>query len=831
MTSSPSAFDSELERLRQENARLQVIEQTLVVLQEQENLFLALANTSPVMVWMSGVDGKCFFFNDRWLIFRGRTLNQESGDGWIEGVHPDDAQYCFDTYLQAFRQQKEFEMEYRLQRADGEYRWVLDIGRPHYVAGSFAGYVGSCIDITERKQTERWEAAQKKVLELITQNADLNQVFHLLIQTLEDLIPGMIGSILLLDHDGKRLVQGAAPHLPDEYNQQIQGIEIGPQAGSCGTAVYRRELVIVEDTFTDPLWTDYVSLTKKFNLRACWSQPIISATGRVLGTFAMYYHTPRQPTAEEQNLIIGAGRLAGIAIERHQAEKAIHLSEERFELAVHGANLGLWDWNCETKEIFVNDRWAEMLGYQRHELDLHQDTWERLVHPDDFPQAQALLNEHLAGKTPFYQTEYRLRTKSGDWCWVLDSGKVVERDPNGNPRRVSGTHLDITKRKQFEEQLIQSHSMTSIGRLAGGIAHNFNNLLTVVTGYTDLLAKRLPQDSAFQRYLSNIQEAATRGASLTHQLLAFARKQPIRPQEALINEVIGDTEMLFSDLLEKNIELQIKLDPAAGKVKLDPVQFEQVIFNLVINARDAMPEGGKLSISTRNVVFEAEPAEQHPEIRPGHYVQVQISDTGIGMTEEVRRNIFEPFFTTKEVGKGTGLGLASCYGIVKQHQGHILVNSKPEKGTTFTILFPLIEPSVEMNRLILQEERSSPASTVMVVEDDPLVRVMAAEVLKDQGFTVLEGIHGLDALQAAESFDQPIQLLITDVVMPHMGGPELAQALTKTNPNLKVIYLSGYSLDALEGHNIAIPPTSYLMKPFTPDSLLEKVHQCLNRTE
>lgn len=830
MTSSPSAFDSELERLRQENARLQAIEHTLAVLQQQENLFLALANTSPVMVWMSGGDGKYFFFNDRWLTFRGRPLNQESGDGWTEGVHPEDAQRCFDTYHRAFRQQKDFEMEYRLQRADGEYRWVLDIGRPHYVAGSFAGYVGSCIDITERKQTERWEAAQKGVLELIAQNADLDQIFHLLIQTLEDLISGMVGSILLLDSNGKRLLLGAAPNLPDDYNQQIQGIEIGPQVGSCGTAAYRRELVIVEDTFTDPLWFPYVSLAQKFNLRACWSQPIISASGRVLGTFAMYYHTQRRPTTEEHNLILGASRLAGIAIERIQAEKAIRLSEERLELAVQGANLGLWDWNYQTGEMFINDRWAEMLGYQRHELDLHQDTWERLVHPDDFPQAQTLLNEHLAGKTPFYQTEYRLRTKSGDWCWVLDSGKVVERDPNGHPRRVSGTHLDITKRKQFEEQLIQSHNMTSIGRLAGGIAHNFNNLLTVVTGYTDLLSKRLPPDSAFQRYLSNIQEAATRGASLTHQLLAFARKQPIRPQEALINEVISDTEMLFSNLLEKNIELQIELDPAAGKVKLDPVQFEQVIFNLVINARDAMPEGGKLSISTRNVAVETESVEQHPEIHPGHYVQVQISDTGIGMTEDVRRNVFEPFFTTKEVGKGTGLGLASCYGIVKQHQGHILVDSEPEKGTTFTILFPLIESPLEQNRLSLQE-KSSPTSTVMVVEDDPLVRMMAAEVLKDQGFTVLEGIHGLDALQAAEAFGQPIQLLITDVVMPHMGGPELAQALTKTNPHLKVIYLSGYSLDALAVHNIAIPTASYLMKPFTPDSLLEKVHQFLNQSE
>lgn len=830
MTSSPSAFDSELEHLRQENARLQAIEQMLAVLQEQENLFLALANTSPVMVWMSGADGKCFFFNDRWLSFRGRAINEERGDGWLEGVHSDDAQFCFDTYLHAFRLQKDFKMEYRLRRADGKYRWVLHIGRPHYVAGSFAGYVGSCIDITDRKQTERWEAGQKEILELITKNAGLDQIFHLLIKTLEDIIPGMIGSILLLDSDGKRLLQGAAPHLPDEYNQQIHGLEIGPQVGSCGSAVFQRELIIVEDTFTDPRWAQFEAAARKFNLRACWSQPIISAAGRVLGTFAMYYRTRRQPTTEEQNLIIGAGRLAGIAIERHQAETAIRVSEERLELAVHGANLGLWDWNYETGEIFINDRWAEMLGYERQELDMHQDTWERLVHPDDFPSTQQLLNEHLEGKIPFFQAEYRLRTKSGDWCWVLDSGKVVERDLAGKPRRVSGTHLDITKRKQFEEHLLQSHNLTSIGRLAGGIAHNFNNLLTVVTGYTDLLAKRMPHDSSFQRYLANIQEAANRGASLTHQLLAFARKQPMRPQEVIMNEVISNTELLFSNLLEKNIELEIQLDPATSKVKLDSTQFEQVLLNLVINARDAMPEGGKLSIATSQVLLGLESIEQHPEIRPGHYVQVQISDTGVGMTEEVRRNIFEPFFTTKEVGKGTGLGLASCYGIIKQHQGHILVASQPEKGTTFTILFPLIEPPSEKTRLTLQKKDSS-TSIVMVVEDDPLVRAMAADVLKDQGFVVLEGIHGLDALQTARSFGQPIHLLITDVVMPHMGGPELAQALTQSNPDLEVIYLSGYSIDALAAHNIEIPATSYLMKPFTPDNLIHKVHHHLHQAE
>ena len=426
---------------------------------------------------------------------------------------------------------------------------------------------------------------------------------------------------------------------------------------------------------------------------------------------------------------------------------------------------------------------------------------------------------------------FRLETQRmrKDGCVISVSLSVSPiKDSNGTVVGVSTIARDITDRKKLEEQLRQSQKMEAIGRLAGGIAHDFNNLLSIIVGYTYVLQSSLPPADTLHASADQVMHAAEKASALTRQLLAFSRRQMLQPEIIDLNEVIEGMAKMLPRLIGEDIDLRTVKSPNLKRVKADPSQIEQVVMNLVVNSRDAMPEGGKLTIETVDVFFGPEDAAHHG-VKPGGYALLAVSDTGVGMDAQTRAHIFEPFFTTKEVGRGTGLGLATVYGIVSQSNGYIWVYSEPEKGTTFKIYFPATMESADAARISRHPQLTLTGSeSVLLVEDEEKLRELIEQVLTKQGYKVTTAATGDDALTAVEKHVGHIDLLLTDVVMPRMGGQQLAEQLLPGHPEMSIIFMSGYTNNALMHSGSLESGTAFLQKPFTPDVLLRKVREALN---
>lgn len=395
---------------------------------------------------------------------------------------------------------------------------------------------------------------------------------------------------------------------------------------------------------------------------------------------------------------------------------------------------------------------------------------------------------------------------------------------------LENVHL-IEREQAKEEQLRQSQKMEAVGQLAGGVAHDFNNLLTAITGYSELTLRDLADDSPLRSRITEIKKAGDRAASLTRQLLAFSRKQILQPKVLDLNAVIPETDKMLRRLLGENIVLQTVLDDSLGQVKADPGQIEQILMNLSINARDAMPSGGRLTIETANVHLDRDSVNKQAVLRAGNYVMLSVSDNGCGMDDETQAQVFEPFFTTKEVGKGTGLGLSTVYGIVKQSEGSIWLYSEVGRGTTFKIYLPRIDEADEVSE---QPDRVSSAprgnETVLLVEDEDIVRILSTEILERQGYTVVAAANGEEGLRACKEFEGRIDLMITDVVMPHIGGRELAEQVALLRPDTRVLFMSGFTDDAIVRHGVLDKGVFFIQKPFSPDALARKARQVLDQS-
>jgi PAS domain S-box-containing protein len=431
--------------------------------------------------------------------------------------------------------------------------------------------------------------------------------------------------------------------------------------------------------------------------------------------------------------------------------------------------------------------------------------------------------------------EYEMLRQDGT-SFPMEIAASMLHDPSGKPGSILAVGRDITERKRLEAQFRQAQKMEAVGRLAGGVAHDFNNLLTVIHGYTAIIHGDLASDAPLNRAarrsmladLSEVARAATRAATLVDQILAFSRRQVMRPMVLDLNELVQDAEKMLRRLIGEDIDLRTILTPSLGKVKADPAQIEQVIMNLAVNARDAMPCGGQLTLETANVDLDEDYVRTHPVSQPGPYVMFAMSDTGFGMDEQVLSHLFEPFFTTKDVGKGTGLGLAMVYGIVKQSGGYIWPYSEPGFGTTFKIYLPRVATEPEVIEL-KQASESLPRgnATILLVEDEAMVRGVAHHVLERQGYTVLTAGHPGEALPLSNQYGGPIDLLITDVVMPGMGGRDLAERMTSSYPEMQILYMSGYTDDTIVHHGVLEPGVNFLQKPFSPTSLVRKVRDVL----
>jgi two-component system, cell cycle sensor histidine kinase and response regulator CckA len=513
--------------------------------------------------------------------------------------------------------------------------------------------------------------------------------------------------------------------------------------------------------------------------------------------------------------------LAHDVTDQRRSEEALRQSEERFAKAFRSSPLPITiSTRAEGRYLDVNDAFLKMMGYSRAEVVGHTSSELKFWLE---PEGRAAMIRQLAERGEVTRLEAKIRTQTGDIRLAEISAELIELDRNACVLAI--TH-DVTERRRLEEQLRQAQKMEAVGRLAGGIAHDFNNMLSVVIGYADLLQERVESGPA-RKGLDEIKKAADRAASLTRQLLAFSRRQVLSPRILDLNSIIDNLSKMLRHMIGEDIELVLVPGASLGHVKADPIQVEHAIMNLAVNARDAMPHGGKLIVATTNAELDETKTPHHPSVRSGSYVLLAVSDTGCGMSEETMRHIFEPFYTTKGPGQGTGLGLPMVYGFVNQSGGYVWVYSELGKGTTFKLFLPRIDEPVTVEQVVVEQTIARGSETVLLVEDEEPLRFLATTVLEDSGYTVHCAPDAQEATKRVQELGH-IDLLVTDVVMPGQSGSELAALLRRRWPNLKTLYISGYTGDLITQQGVLETGADLLEKPFTKKSLLKRVRAVLD---
>ena len=743
---------------------------------------------------------------------------------WPTVLHPEDADRTLDCMRRAAAGEHVPDFSYRVQAADGRTVWLRTVARlteaPHEL-------LGVTFDETAKRRLDALLDGDLRIFRQIAAGDPLPRILRDLVRVIEEQADGMIGSILLLDAE-RRIRHAMGDRLPSAYLQAIEGQPIGPDQGSCGTAAYRREAVIVEDVAVDPLWIRYRASALEAGLRACWSMPIFASDRSVLGTFALYYGRPRRPSPELIELARHASNMAAVAIERDRRGEALRVSEERLALAYRHVDDVLFHLQVEPgpdyRFVSVNPAFCRSTGL---EMDRIVGRSVRDVIPE--PSLSLVLEKYDEAVRTHRTVHWEELTSYPSGARVGDVAVTPILDAAGRPQYLVGSVRDFTERRRMEEELRQLQKLEALGRLTGGVAHDFNNLLTVVLGYGEILRGKLAENDPGQADLRRIVQAGERAAALTQQLLAFARKQALQLRPVSLNDVLDGLRDLLRRMIRENIELRFELSPDLPAVMADSTQIEQVILNLALNAKDAIPENGLIVFETAAVELDAEAARSRPDLAPGTHVRLSIWDTGVGMDAGTRSRLFEPFFTTKPAGRGTGLGLATVYGIVKQTGGHVAVDSGPGRGTAFRIHFPRADAGVAPGRLREDAAPSTAAAgeRVLVVEDEDAVRDLCGRLLRDLNYRVTEVADGEAAVAAVERDGLRPDILLTDTVMPGLGGRALVDRLRRLHPRLRVVFMSGYT-DPDSG---AAPPMgpgmAYLPKPFGAAALARTLRKVL----
>ncbi len=712
---------------------------------------------------------------------------------WQDHLHPDDAAYNIEKCLSEIRGLRNHELEYRMIAADGRIVWLRDYVTVVVVDGAPLLVRGIMVDITAARQAA--EALRA-----------LNEAFE---------TAGKIAKVGMweLDLSGTPVLWWSS--MTYEIHEVEQGRKITLEDAIKFYIPEHRHLI-----------QEAVESSKEGDNPWDLKMQIETAKGRRIWVRAIGH------SIWHQGKII---RLRGVFQDIDASERAedkLRESERCWQFALEGNGDGVWDWDTTANTAFFSRQVKLMLGFTQEEMKGYFNELTDLIHPDDLSTSRSRLEDHLQNKTAVYTSEHRLRCKDGGYKWVLDRGMALNRTTDGNASRIIGTITDITARKALDERVRQAQKMDAIGQLAGGIAHDFNNILAVILMHAELaLASVQVADEMMEPFIE-IQKAAKRAADLTRQLLLFSRRQTVQPRISNLNELIANLVKMLQRLIGADIEIKINLCKPSLIANLDPGMIEQVVMNLVVNARDAITRNGLISIQTEELNLQPDQSPKILEAKPGRYAVLQVQDNGAGITEENIPRVFDPFFTTREPGKGTGLGLTAVFGIIKQHHGFIQVESLPNQGTTIRVHLPLSDDSTPSKIENKEADRAElDGKTILLVEDEPSLRKATQRLLGRQGIRVLEASNGPEALRVWQQHFEDVDLLLTDIVMPQgLTGLELSKILQTQKPGLRVIFCSGYSSD-IAGRVIDLPSSqSFLQKPFSPALLLETIRKSLNRS-
>ena len=718
-------------------------------------------------------------------------------------------------------QGKKIVLETRRRRKDGSLVDVLLSVSPVMVSGRSIATYASYRDITEQKRAEELNAALYAIAARNQTTEDLQQFYAAIHNIVGQLMNAKNFYIALYDPQTQLL---NFPYFVDEAD----GIPEPKRMGKGLTEYVMRTgepLLATPAVFEELVRRGEVELIGASSVD--WlGVPLKSGSTSIGALVVQSYHEHMRFGERDREILKFVSQQLASAIEHRRYEEALRRSEARYRSLIVSAAYGIYRCTLDGRFLDVNPALITMLGYGSVEELLKLDAQHEV-----FVNAEELhrLTGEYRRTGNLNGVEVQWKRKDARVITVRLSGLAVS-SPDEPEEVLELIAEDITDRRQLEEQFRQAQKMEAVGRLAGGVAHDFNNLLMVINGYTEVLLEQLEQGSGMHQKVQSIQQAADRAATLTRQLLAFSRKQLLELKVVDVNTVIQDMERLLRPLIGENIELVTRLSPDAGRTRADAGQLEQVIMNLVVNAKDAMPEGGKITLQSSSVTVRKNFHEQR-FILPGPYVVISVSDTGHGMDKETQSRIFEPFFTTKEKGKGTGLGLSTVYGIVKQSNGYVYTQSEIGSGTTFYIYLPRVEDSAEgASPAKSQDSEKGGCETILLVEDEASVRELVRETLAMRGYRILEAENGESGLRVAENYPERIDILVTDVVMPGMGGRELARKLLLARPGIGVLYLSGYTEDAVVHPGALGTSAAFLQKPFTLQSLAKKVRDVLNLT-
>jgi PAS domain S-box-containing protein len=649
----------------------------------------AAAGVPAVLIWMSAETGEeRSFFNGAWLELTGRTLEEEMGRGWVEGIHPEDRESYLALCRDSFVRQELFTTEYRLRGADGDYRWLVETAEPRRRAdGSFAGYIGTAIDRTGRRQEESFHAGQTRILEMVAASAPLPEILTSLVLLMEAQIEGMLCSILVLSADRMHVKHGAAPSLPPAYIEAVNGAVIGPHHGSCGTAMYLKRPVVVTDVMKDPLWKDYRPLAEICGLRACWSTPILSPQGEVLGSFAMYRQECRGPNAEEARLPEVATHIAGIAIERQRAQEILRDRDARIKLAAESADLAFWVLYPDQNTAWMSERGRIIYGFDS-KLPLNRDLLCSRVHADERDAVHAAFDKACASHGTI-ESEHRLVLPYGKTRWVIVRGRCLE-DEHRNLVELIGVTIDVSAQKKADLQLqIQREEMAHLNRVAlmgemtASVAHELNQPLTAIANNASAARRFLERGTMdpalLQQLLQDMVSDSQRAGEVIRGIRSLVRKDKSVRAVLDLNGVITDTiRLVSSDVLMRESVIVTELEENLPRVEATPVQIQQVLLNLIMNALDAIeplpPAERRIIVTSR--AFNAET------------VEVSVRDFGTGLPDNHPEKVFDHFFSTKQ--QGMGMGLTIVRSIIESHDGMISAENAPERGARFFFRLPAI---------------------------------------------------------------------------------------------------------------------------------------------